>query len=533
MKNSLKYWGLSVLSGFLLTFSWPSRGIPFLLFFAFVPLLIVEDGLSGSRYKSWKIIGYAYVSFFIWNLLTTYWIYFSSPEGAYMAIGVNSLIMAMVFWLFHRTKNALGANRGYVSLVVYWLAFEYLHLDWDLSWPWLMLGNGFANYIQFVQWYDITGVLGGTFWILLINILMFQLWKRIKDNKSAFFQYLLIGFIIIAPIIISLLKYYTYHEKKNPINIVLVQPNIDPWKDKFSGMTPKEQMDRILNLATPLLDSTIDYIICPETAIPVGVWHHELTYNQQILDIKNFISPYPRLKFITGITHLQLFKPGDDIPQTASPYGRKGLYYDDHNSAIQIDHSSEFKLYHKSKLVPGPEMFPFAEVLKPLQDKLFGKLGGQIGDMGTQKERTVFYNEFKNVNAAPVICYESIYGEFVGDYMLKGGNFISVSTNDAWWGDTPGYKQLLAYTRLRAVETRRSIARSANTGISCFINQRGDVIQPTPYNQTMAIKGVINANDNLTFYTRYRDYLGRGATFFSVLLIFYAFVRGFLNKRKV
>lgn len=533
MKSSVKYWGLSLLSGLLLSLSWPARGIPFLLFFALVPLLYIEDQLTRSRYKGWKFFGYAYIAFFIWNLLTTYWIYFSSPEGAYMAVGANSFFMAAVFWLFHRTKSALGAKRGYVSLVVYWLAFEFLHMNWDLSWPWLMLGNGFANYIQFVQWYDATGVLGGSLWILLINLAVFRLWQDVLHQKNVPFRYVQLGALVFIPIIISLIKYYTYKEKENPIQVVLVQPNIDPWKDKFGRMTPSEQMMRMLNLAKPLVDSTTDYVILPETAIPVGVWDHELSYNQQIHEIKSFIAPYPDLEFITGITHLQLFQSGEVIPETASPYGRSGLYYDDHNSAIQIDNYQDFQLYHKSKLVPGPEMFPFAEVLKPLQNQLFGSLGGQIGDLGTQKERSVFYNAHKKIHAAPVICYESIYGEFVGDYMLKGGNFISVSTNDAWWGNTPGYKQLLAYTRLRAVETRRSVARSANTGISCFINQRGDIVQHTPYYETLAIKGTINTNDKLTFYTRYRDYLGRAAVFISALLLLYAFVRGFLNKHKV
>jgi len=531
MRSALKYWGLALLSGLLLSLSWPAKGIPFLALFALVPLLLIEDSLSRSPYKGLKFLGYSYVTFFTWNLLTTYWIYFSSPEGAYMAIGVNSLFMAIIWWMFHRTKSVLGPQPGYIALAVYWLSFEYLHLDWDLSWPWLMLGNSFANYIQFVQWYDVTGVLGGTLWILVSNILAYRLVKSSAERRRALGLSAGLLLWILVPVAISWIKYFSYREKENPIKVVLVQPNIDPWKDKFGGMSPMEQMDRMLDLARPLTDSSTDYVICPETAIPVGVWDHKLAENPQIEAIDSFIAPYPHLKFITGLTHLQLFGPGDDIPSTAAPYGKRGLYYDDHNSAIQIDNTQPFQLYHKSKLVPGPEMFPFAEILMPLQDKLFGKLGGQIGDLGTQKKRSVFYNDYRRISAAPVICYESIYGEFVGDYMLAGGNFISVSTNDAWWGDSPGYKQLLAYTRLRAVETRRSVARSANTGISCFINQRGDIISPTPYYETTAISGTINVNDHLTFYTRHGDYIGRSAVILSALVLLYTIVRGFWGRR--
>lgn len=532
MKRTPQYLAMALMSGLLLTFSWPANGIPFLALVALVPLFWLQERLSHSRFAGIKMLGYAYLAFFVWNLLTTYWIYFSSPEGAYMAVLVNSLFMALVWVIAFSFRKALGTERQYVALVLFWLSFEFLHQRWDLSWPWLMLGNAFANYVQFIQWYEITGVPGGTVWIMLSNILAYRLLRKVLAKKPLLRPALAWAACLLLPVTASFIRYATYTEKSSPVNIVLVQPNIDPWKDKFGRMTPRQQMTRMLDQARNLTDSSTDYVICPETAIPVGVWDHELVSNPQIVQIQEFMAPYPRLSFITGISHLQLYAPGPEVPGTAERYGNSNLFWDDHNSAIQIDHSGKFQLYHKSKLVPGPEMFPFAEVLKPLQYKLFGNLGGQIGDMGTQPERSVFRNTRADFVAAPVICYESIYGEFVGDYMLKGGNFISVSTNDAWWGNTPGHKQLLAYTRLRAVETRRSVARSANTGISCFINQRGDVLQYTKYMETTAIRGTINTNSRLTFYSRHGDYLGRAALWSSLMLLGYALVLRFGGRRR-
>ncbi|MBE2246602.1 MAG: apolipoprotein N-acyltransferase [Candidatus Competibacteraceae bacterium] len=524
---------LSLLSGLLLTFSWPADGFPFLAFVAFIPLLYVAYSIRNSytKRRRMRFFSHAYLTFFVWNLLITYWIFFSSPEGAYVAILFNSLFMAFVWLLFFYTQQALGKRIGYIGLLVYWIAFEYLHLDWDLSWPWLMLGNVFANRVEIIQWYEITGSMGGTLWVLLVNIMLFEwiiLWREKNQTIRGAIPPVA---LLVLPIMYSLIRYYTYKEEENPVTVVLVQPNIDPW-DKFGGIPATKQFDHIISLALSRADSLTDYIITPETSVfSNGVWDHELMQTPEYNRIKEITNHWPRIHFIMGISHLQLFEPGPYVPLTAEKFRNKDLYYDDHNSALQIDNHQDFQIYHKSKLVPGPEMMPFAEVLKPIQHKLFGKLGGQIGDMGTQKERTVFFNTVKKINVAPVICYESIYGGFITQYIRNGASFISVSTNDAWWGDSPGYRQLLAYTRLRAIETRRSIARSANTGISCFINQRGDVIQPSKFWTTDVIKGTVNLNHTLTLYTRHGDFVGRISLLVSFLLLFYAFVRSYLNKR--
>jgi apolipoprotein N-acyltransferase len=131
-----------------------------------------------------------------------------------------------------------------------------------------------------------------------------------------------------------------------------------------------------------------------------------------------------------------------------------------------------------------------------------------------------------------VICYESIYGDFVREYILNGADLIFIITNDGWWDDTPGYRQHLLYGRLRAIEMRRSIARSANTGISCFINQRGDILQKTGWWNKTAIKGTLNKNEEITFYARTGDTIGRVFSFLAVFLFLIARVKKFFSGRK-
>ena len=159
------------------------------------------------------------------------------------------------------------------------------------------------------------------------------------------------------------------------------------------------------------------------------------------------------------------------------------------------------------------------------------ELGGISGSLGMQDEREVFWSPNDSVQVAPTICYESIYGEFMTGFIRNGADFILVITNDGWWRDTPGYSQHLSFSSLRAIENRRSLARSANTGISCFINQKGEILQPTDWWVKDAIKGEIKTNNKLTFYAKRGDFIGRLAEFFSIIIILYFFVN-FLIKRK-
>jgi apolipoprotein N-acyltransferase len=171
--------------------------------------------------------------------------------------------------------------------------------------------------------------------------------------------------------------------------------------------------------------------------------------------------------------------------------------------------------------MPYPAVFGWLE-------KFAIDLGGTAGSLGTQEERTVLTGK---EGVAPVVCYESIYGEYVGEYINNGATLIFIITNDGWWLDTPGYKQHLLYGRLRAIETRRCIARSANTGISCFIDERGDFSQETEWWKPAVIKGSINSNSEKTFYTKFGDVIGRICFYASGIILLLAIVLRFFPKK--
>ena len=524
---------LAVLSGILFTPAWYSWGSGIVLLVAFIPLLFIEDYLVKTKEKSSAFFWLAFLSFLIFNLLTTWWIKNASFAGMLTAILLNSTLMSLAFWLFSVTHRKLGKGFGYFSFIVYWISYEYLYINAEISWTWMNLGNGFANNTHLIQWYEFTGVPGGTLWILIINLLLFKLLKAFIETKSlktVKFEGILCLLLLAFPITLSLILFNNHEEKGKSYEIVVIQPNIDPYQ-KFNDIPPELQMQYLLRIADSLGTQNTDYFVAPETFINNNVWERNIKSHPEIVKIKNFIEKYPKAKFVIGVTTRKMYLTEDQKTETARPF--RNYYYDTFNSAIQIDTSQNIPIYYKSQLVVGVEKMPYTRYLGFLE-KLMLNLGGTFRSHGSQNYRDSFTSPQDSVKIAPVICYESIFGEYVTDYISDAhANLIFVITNDGWWGDTPGYVQHNSFSSLRAIETRRSIARSANTGISSFIDQRGDVLQRIEWWQRSGIRGELKANNKITFYVKHGDFIGRIAVFSGIFTLLYTLVAFVLKKKKL
>jgi apolipoprotein N-acyltransferase len=534
---------LSLLSGLLLSLAWPERGFPGLLFAALVPMLMVEDRISSNpdRFIRFSLLFYVYPGFLLWNVLTTWWIINSTIQGGILANTLNALFMAIVFQAFHWTKKKLRHPlAGYAALIAYWVAFEHLHLTWDLNWPWLNLGNGFSEYYRWVQWYEYTGTFGGTLWILVGNILLFLLLDKVKSQKSKVkskfkiqnslfvIRYSIILFLWIAfPILASYIIYSTYNEERRPVNFVVIQPNSDPYSEQFS-MPPQAVVERMMTLAKPLLSDSTDFVVAPESAIQEDMWENDHRTFYTVSLLKKEMERYPHLNFIIGGSTFYAFAPGDRLPRTARKFTDVDKYYSAYNTAMLINGWDTLQLYHKSKLTPGVEIMPSFSGFGWLE-KYAIDLGGTVGSLGTDSIQRV-YHAIYAPRVAPIICYESIFGEFYSKFVSNGAQVMVIITNDGWWGNTAGHRQHFSFAHLRAVETRRSIARSANTGISALIDQRGDIIQKAGYWEPAALKGSLNASTKLTFYVRHGDYLARILTWLAGALFLASLFTSLRNR---
>ena len=525
----------SILSGVLFSLAWTEWGLGWSLLFAFIPLLIIEEELYQKQdlYNSKAIFKYAYLSFFTWNLISTWWVSNSTLGGGIAAVVLNSLWYAILFWVFHIIKRRAGKHTGYSALIFFWLAFENIYINGEISWVWLVLGNGFANNTELIQWYEYTGALGGSLWVLLSNILLFNFIQHLIKYKTIYGQYiftLVLLFVLIAPIITSKIILNNYHEKENPISFSLVQPNINPYSEKFGGMSQREQLEKMLRLIETKGNPKADFFVLPETAIG-GITENDFNASMSIRRIRSFMKNYPKTNMILGASTKYVFEDGSQT-RTSKPLPyNPNLQYDIYNSALQINTNYSIQKYHKSKLVIGVEMMPYPSLFNLVFNENVIDLGGLTSNHGTQEKRGVFYNSINNAKVGPVICYESIYGEFVTGYIQEGANALFIITNDAWWGDTPGYHQHLSYAKLRAIENRRSIARCANTGISAIINQKGEIEQQTEYWVEDILNGTLNLNSEMTYFSQNGDFIGRIAKFLSLLILLSIGV-GMLRKNK-
>jgi apolipoprotein N-acyltransferase len=530
LNNSYQLFILSLVSGLMCFLAWPPIGFVGFIFFAWIPLLHIQDVAS----KKWRFVFLLYLSLLTWNAATTWWICNASAPGAAMAIFINSAIMLLP-WLGYRTiQKKAGRFLGYVSLVFFWLSFEYLHLqDWGLSWPWLTLGNAFASNPELIQWYEYTGTSGGTLWILLINIFLYEAIRLGSlnglRNKTFHRAFVPLSALFILPVIFSFLlkKKYDHKTSNAPAyDVIIIQPNIDPYL-KVGGLEFSKLLEEMISLSRKKTDSSTRLLIWPETALYVNTGFDELRLKEslELAPLFDFLNEFPQLNLLTGIESYRIYNEKKSVYSKAIPNSVN--YYEDYNGAVLINHSGPLHYYHKSMLVPGVETLPrFLMFLGPVFEEFGGSTGGYAKE--NIREAMPVSNHFR---IAPAICYESIYGEYLSNFVAKDADLIAIITNDGWWGNTPGYRQHMSYARLRAIETRRWVARSANTGISCFIDPLGNVLDAQEWWTPSVIKRKVPALKEQTFYVRFGDIISKvalaGTCMFLVYIIF-----GLFRRRK-
>lgn len=498
---------MSLISGILFGLSWPEiTHQTWLIFFAFIPLFFIIENL---KYQQWRLIFiFSFISFFIWHLIAVYWMIFSTVPGSLSAWIVNSFLMAGVILLSHFSSKRLAWFPREIILIFYWLSFEILHLFWDLSWPWMNLGHAFANQTNWIQWYEFLGVYGGGAWVILVNGIIFRMIQKIKSKSFQYKNIIPVLIAVFIPISISYFLIYIQspaHENES-LEISIVQPNIDTYDEKFNGLTPLEQSDKVIKL---LNENHIgDLVLLPETVVPKAFDINTENYPESVQNIMDW--GFMHQKIIIGGFHLK-----DSL---------------EYNAALAIESNKIVARRNKLKLLPFAEKVPF-ESWSALPGKFIVKTGGVQQSLSSDKNvKTLELYGQKKVKLGVIICFESAFQDVSAAMALNGAEAILIITNDDWWRDTPGYRQHFAYARIRAIETRRSIARSANTGKSGFINQYGQIISFTKYRVSDVITQKINLQQTITFFSKYESSMRWIIVFISLIFLLISITQPFLKK---
>ena len=448
-----------ILSAILLSPGWLGMtGMTLLI--GFVPLLWVSASYDDTRRSWWGMFGWATLAFVLWNALTIWWIWYATPVGPPAATLASTTMNMIAFMLFHTVSKKAPKALAYVTLVTAWITTEYWYTVGDFSWPWLILGNGFSHEVWAVQWYEYTGVFGGTLWVLLSNILIFEALQARRSTR----RWAAAACSVALPMIASLCIWQSWEQPdEGTARVSVVQPNVDCY-DKFHGDTQRQER----NIADLMAEvpAGAQFILLPETAVP-----------------------------------------GDYLEPGLSDFysaGEPGAFWQELTDSLRSRHPEALLITGA-----GTPTWVFDAMKFLVID-----LGGTVGQIGKGLHGTAF--EHNGVKTGPAICYEGLYGDFYGGFVRRGAQFMAIISNDGWWGDTPGYKHLFSISRLRAVEHRRAIA-----GRSGFISARGDVGQTLGWEQRGVITAEVPLNSELTFYTRYGDCLARISEYILLLSVLY------------
>lgn len=524
MRNLL----LSLAGGLLLGLPWSIPALFPVIFVAWVPLLLLESE-TRDHPNAYLLFNYAFLGFVVWNILGTWWISRAQWWGAILIMVANALVQGLVFWSASRVRSALSIP-FIIPFVILWMGYEHFHELWDLAWPWLNVGNALNTAPKLIQWVEFTGVRGGTLWILLVNCTIFHLIATAQKRRRRHTAFMggLTALLVGMPVLLSFHLFNTIEVPEDTVTVALIQPNLDPYTEKFMPKKQSEHLKDFLTTADILCDNETDYLIGPETFMVRQMDESLPGASPDYRRLLEFLAQYPDLNCVIGIHSYQ--RAHDPVPPGSrfDPEGR--FFYEAFNTALFISPGRPPQFYHKTKLVPLFERMPFVQYVGFLGDYAL-EIGGYTGTYSPRQEDRAFISH-NRVGILPIVCFESAFGAYCARRLPEEKGFICMITNDGWWKKTPGYRYHYDFSPVRAIECRRDLVRVANTGISALIDARGVMRARTPWWEKATLKGQVHLHDGRTFFARHGDLLGGIALVVGILLILCGEIIHRVRKRR-
>lgn len=518
-----------VISGLLLILGWPPFSFTPLLFVAFVPLLFA----IANEKSVTKIWGYSYITFFVWTLGTMYWIGNTKInfQGLLIIVIAFTLIpffQSLPFLLYALLKKNVNNCLRWFVLPVAWVSYEYLHSNWQLAFTWLHLGFGLSPMPWFIQFYEITGYLGGSFVIILLNVLLFLGINEYKTGRSRRYTYALLAFITVIFVSNLLLFPQPSGKGRETIKTAIIQSNADPY-EVLDENSLKRQVATLQSLLLPLQGGEIDLVVLSEgflrssPAAPLIL--NNVDEQPAIKEIKK-ISKKIDAPILIGFIGFKLFEDKDQAPSSALATG-DGRFFSSYNGAMLLSHDRPTQIQMKNNLVPFMERVPYLDQLS-----FFEKFKLQLNQAKNsyEKDNQVRVFEYKNMRIGTLICLDAVFPGYATQFIDKEANIMAVIANDSWAGNTSGYLQNAQYSSTVATALRRDVIRCATTGKSMFVGKSGEKRKVTSWNEIDTVVDEVYLHTDNTFYSHAGDWPGITCILLLTVFIIYA---GIATRRKV
>lgn len=511
---------LPLLSGLLLGISfptWPTVHLEPLAWVALVPLLVsVERDVRFAPFfrKVWAATS-------LFCLIALWWVCLATLTGGILTIFVQSLFSTVPFILYFLLRQRAGQRYAIIMLPFLWTAWEWAYMQQDFSLGWLTLGNSQANLLWMVQYADLTGVWGVSFWLVACNVLVLLLLRSWGEIRTAGTIAVVMGLMFVAPLVYAW-RLLDGAERQDPgrrVRVALVQPDIDP-HEKWGAIGSEETMNLLFRLTgRSLVTGRVDLVLWPETAIPFYIRDpgNELFMSAVMSSVDRWQTP-----LLTGF-------PDAERPARAVASRDAGTVYGAgandrplaaYNASMLLQPGDPgIQIYRKMRLVPFGERVPYSEYLPLLENLSFSLSGITSWQQGREATvMTVRGSRGAPFRIANIICYESIFPGLVAEFVSGGAQLLTLVTNDGWYGTSYGPWQHAAIGRFRCIENRRSLARCANTGVTLFYDRFGRTIAETPWWQPAVLVADVPLESGLTFYTAHPDLFPKACLGIAVLM---------------
>ncbi len=499
----------SLLSGALLGLSFPSY--PFIrleivAWVALVPLLISLQNVE----KPGELFRRVYLSMLLFCLISLWWVSLATFPGGVLTIIAQAFFLTVPLFAFFALKKMAGYRFALFSLPFLWVAWEWSYMQQDLSLGWLTFGNSQANLNLMIQYADLVGVWGVSFWLVWFNVLVVL--ALIGSKREATGLAAVMALMVAAPLLYSSVLLYRegmVSEKELHLRVTLVQPDINP-HEKWVAYNSTEIMERYYRMTGKAVrENRPELVIWPETAIPFSILEGAYAGDLQ------------SLHFALRVWNTALLSGFIDIA------GERNKPYESYNASMLLEPGRRVpQIYHKMRLVPFAERVPYIDYFPWLGNLTFSLSG--IRGWGKGRDASIMElssPRHGKVLLANIICYESIFPTLVSEFVRKGARLLTLVTNDGWYGTSYGPYQHLAIGRLRCIENRRAMARCANTGLTVVIDKFGRTIAEVPWWQEESLTAEVPLESRMTFYTTHPDLLPKIALALSALLFIAAGVK--------
>ncbi len=477
---------LPAISGLLLALSLPPLPLGFLAYVGLIPLLMSCHVIHGrAAFITGAVHGIAFYA------PTLYWISWITGPGVLAAVLYMTVFRALVVWTTATCIRRFGSTAAWAAPFI-WVGFEYFNSLGDLGFPWALLALSQSTYLPAIQYADVTGVFGVSFWIVLINLVLFQLWRQ-GDVRT----WIALAIVVVTPLVHGWLTLSNAKPGDRTLTVGIAQPNLEPRAKEYR---PFDYHFTILTKQTvEAVSRGADLVVWPETAVPAYLG---LRANQHYRDRVQRLVDSLDVAIYTGANHLDEHE------------GRRRSF---NSSFLLRPGSQELPRYDKMRLVPFGERTPFPDLLPWLREIQFSGGGFIAANWDSGEQFTVF--DVGETSFGSMICFDSVFPQQAFELVRGGAEFLVVITNDGYFGVTSGPYQHAQLAVFRAIENRRSVVRSANTGVSAFVDPYGRMSETTGIFHEALLTSTISLNDVTTVYTRFGNVFGFACLVVTVLAV--------------